>query len=197
MSETGHMVDTKLTKSAGEHWVCSMLSRMNWAVALTRDGLERTDILAVQTSGERRVAEIQVKTANDTGSKTSWPITTKSQSIALTDREWFVFVWLSGTRIVSPRAFIVPRNVVSAAAWIQHQAWLTDPSASAGKRNAPVDRARITMPTWAGYEDRWDLLDSSADDAPVLLPPGMRAQALLDRVGLPAGHPWEVELPDW
>ncbi|WP_146076512.1 hypothetical protein [Rathayibacter sp. AY1A7] len=141
------------------------------------------------------MVEIQVKTANDTGSNTSWPITTKSQSIALTDREWFIFVWLPAKHLVSPRAFVVPRNVLSAAAWIQHQAWLTDPLVPAGKRYAPVDRARFTLPTWAGYEDRWDLLDSSADDAPVLLPPAMRAQALLDRVGLPAVHPWEADLP--
>ncbi|WP_230671716.1 hypothetical protein [Rathayibacter sp. Leaf248] len=191
------MVDTKLTKSAGEHWVCSMLSRLGWAVALTRDGLERTDILAVQTTGERRVVEIQVKTANNTGPNTSWPITTKSRSIALTDREWFVFVWLPAERLAAPRAFVVPREVVSAAAWIQHQAWLTDPLVPTGKRNAPIDRARVSMPTWAGYEDRWDLLEAPTDHAPVLLPPVMRAQSLLDRVGLPPGHPWEVDLPDW
>jgi hypothetical protein len=42
-----------MTKNAGEHWVCSVLSRYGWAAALTRDGLERTDILAVQTEGPR------------------------------------------------------------------------------------------------------------------------------------------------
>jgi hypothetical protein len=36
------MADTKMTKSAGEHWVCSVLARHGWAAALTRDGLERT-----------------------------------------------------------------------------------------------------------------------------------------------------------
>jgi hypothetical protein len=56
------MADTKMTKSAGEHWVCSVLSRYGWAAALTRDGLERTDILAVQTEGSGRQAiEVQVK----------------------------------------------------------------------------------------------------------------------------------------
>ena len=42
-----------MTKSAGEHWVCSVISRRNWGVALTRDGLERTDILAVRTDDSR------------------------------------------------------------------------------------------------------------------------------------------------
>lgn len=54
--------DTKMTKSAGEHWVCSVLARNGWAAALTRDGLERTDILAVQVAADSRTPiEIQVK----------------------------------------------------------------------------------------------------------------------------------------
>ncbi len=57
-----------MTKSAGEHWVCSVLARYGWAPALTRDGLERTDILAVQASGSTRTPiEIQVKALNDVG----------------------------------------------------------------------------------------------------------------------------------
>jgi hypothetical protein len=28
------MPDTKLTKSAGEHWVCSVLARLDWGPAL-------------------------------------------------------------------------------------------------------------------------------------------------------------------
>lgn len=43
------MSDTQMTKSVGEHWVCAELARRGWAPALTRDGLERTDILAVGT----------------------------------------------------------------------------------------------------------------------------------------------------
>lgn len=58
------MADTKLTKSVGEHWACSELARWGWAAALTRDGLERTDLLAVGTHlPDRPTIEIQVKTA--------------------------------------------------------------------------------------------------------------------------------------
>jgi hypothetical protein len=39
-------VDTKLTGSAGEHYVCSMLARYRWAASLNRNGLERSDVLA-------------------------------------------------------------------------------------------------------------------------------------------------------
>ena len=53
--------DTKLTGSAGEHYVCAMLARFGWAASLTRDGLARTDVLAVH-SVPREMIEVQVKT---------------------------------------------------------------------------------------------------------------------------------------
>lgn len=154
------MVDTKLTKSAGEHHVCSVLSRLGWAAALTRDGVERTDILAVSTGEERRVIEVQVKAANGSGPKTSWPLGSKSQMAARSDAEWFVLVALPQDALQPPRSFVVPRNVVAATTWIVHQNWLTDPRAEPGTRNAGVDRARIPLPNWEGYENRWDLRSS-------------------------------------
>lgn len=66
------MVDRKMTKTVGEHWVCAALARHGWAPALTRDGIARTDILAVGTRlAHRPTVEIQVKTASDTGGRTS------------------------------------------------------------------------------------------------------------------------------
>jgi hypothetical protein len=57
-------VDRKMTKSIGEHWTCSELARRGWASTLTRDGIERTDILAVGTLLEERPrVEVQVKSA--------------------------------------------------------------------------------------------------------------------------------------
>ena len=59
------MPDTKMTKTIGEHWVCTTLARLGWAPALTRDAIERTDILAVGTQhADRPRIEIQVKAAN-------------------------------------------------------------------------------------------------------------------------------------
>ena len=87
------MTDTKMTKTAGEHFVCSILARLNWAPALTRDGIARTDILAVGTElPDRPTIEIQVKTANENGQRTNWPINDKAQQLAKSSREWFVFV---------------------------------------------------------------------------------------------------------
>jgi hypothetical protein len=83
------MADTKMTKSAGEHWVCSVLSRYGWASALTRDGLERTDILAVQTEGTgRQTIEVQVKSIRSKDAKGRWQVGVKSQQPALSRPDW-------------------------------------------------------------------------------------------------------------
>ena len=89
------VADYKMTKTVGEHWVCAMLARYGWAPALTRDGIERTDILAVGTHlPDRPTLEIQVKTATDTGERTSWPLGGVTSITAASVHEWFVLVLL-------------------------------------------------------------------------------------------------------
>jgi hypothetical protein len=68
-----------------------MLSRAGWSPALTRDGIARTDILAVATHVETRPAiEIQGKTA--TGSGPKWVLGKNSQDLDRSGREWFVLL---------------------------------------------------------------------------------------------------------
>lgn len=193
------MVDTKQTKTIGEHHVAAELARRGWAPALTRDGLERTDILAVLAEGtERRLVEVQVKAAR--GAKMdsiSWPLGSKSQAPSLHEREYFVMVAIPHDLHDHPRSFVVPRIHVAAAAWIEHMNWLTHPDALPGKRNAPVERSRVLLRTFADYEDRWDLLEVDQSTAPVLLPASFRDLALSDRVGLPPDHEWHEGLPAW
>lgn len=190
------MVDKKLVKSAGEHWVCTVLSGQNWAVALTRDGLERTDILAVHTATRRRI-EVQVKAASHSTAEPQWMLGTKAQQPAVTPDEWFVLVGLPQVSWEAPRSFVVPRDHVAAAAWIRHMDWLTDPDAAPGTRNTPVAQVRAQAWVFEGYEDRWDLLGVPGEAAPVLLPPRFHQLAAGSRVGLPPSHPWREELPDW
>jgi hypothetical protein len=191
------MADTKMTKTIGEHWVCATLARHGWAPALTRDGLERTDILAVSTHLARRTTtEIQVKTARSRGDSTNWLVGTKAQLIAESEHEWFVFVLLPDLPM-TPRAFVVPRNHVSAAAWIGYWDWFRDPAAPAGTRNTPLSMARVYLSTWQDYEDRWDLLGTSTSEVPVLLPRSYRELARKERIGLPVDHPWNDGLPRW
>lgn len=193
------MGDTKQTKTIGEHHVAAELARRGWAPALTRDGLERTDILAVLTeAAERRLVEVQVKAARGPRMDViSWPLGLKSQAPSLHEREYFVMVAIPHHLQESPRSFVVPRVHVAAAAWIEHMNWLTDPDALPGKRNAPVERSRVLLRTFAAYEDRWDLLEVDQSAAPVLLPSNYRTLALSTRVGLPPRHEWREGLPAW
>lgn len=191
------MIDTKQTKSIGEHFVCSMLARHDWAPALTRDGLERTDIIAMRTRDRREVIQVQVKSIRGIGDRVSWPLGFKSQEPSVNDLEWFVLVSIDPNPLAAIRSFVVPRDHVAAAAWISHVNWLTEPGVPPGKRNVGVDRARVHLRTFSRYENRWDLLDRSTVGAPILLPPAYRAYALEERVGLPPGHPWHEALPDW
>lgn len=189
------MADKKLVKSAGEHWVCSVLSRLGWAVALTRDGVARTDILG-EHSMTRRMIAVQVKAASF-GPRLKFFLTGKDCAPAGSDREWYVLVGLAEEAWASPRAFIVPRDHVAAGTWISHMHWQTDPSVPAGTRTSGIDKGRIDDWVFARYEKRWDLLNQPASMVPVMLPPRFRQLALGDRVGLPADHPWHNNMPAW
>lgn len=193
------MADTKQTKTIGEHHAAAELARRGWAPALTRDGLERTDILAVMAgSAERRLVEIQVKAARgERMERISWPLGAKSMQRSAHEREFFIMVAVPADHSARPRSFVVPRIHVAAAAWIAHMNWLTDPDAPAGKRNAPVERSRVNVATFGGYEDRWNLLEGDQSAAPVLLPAEFRDYAQSSRVGLPPGHEWNSDLPVW
>ncbi|QNO38654.1 hypothetical protein H4J02_06595 [Protaetiibacter sp. SSC-01] len=193
------MADTKQTKTIGEHHVASELARRGWAPALTRDGLERTDILAVLAEGDhRRPVEIQVKAARGPKvERISWPLGPKSQGPSRGPHEFFVMVAIPDDLSLPPRDFVVPRIHVAAAAWIEHMDWLTKPGIPAGQRNAPVERARVWMMTLKDYEGRWDLLLDGQDKAPVLLPKHYRDLATDPRVGLPPEHEWREALPSW
>ncbi len=169
-----------------------MLARMGWAASLTRDGLARTDILAVETLGDRRMIEVQVKTVTSG----SWPLGLKGTLPALSEREWYVFVRL-GEFPGRPGTWVVPRDHVAAATWIGHMSWLTDTNAAPGTRNAGIGSARIGPEVFEQYEDAWNLLNASAYEAPVMLPAWMRTAAARPEVGLPDGHPWRDGLPDF
>lgn len=193
------MADTKQTKTIGEHHVAAELARRGWAPAMTRDGIERTDILAVLTNDARRpTVEIQVKAARGPRFEhISWPLGPKAQDPVSAEREFFVFVAIPDDVTAAPRCFVVPRCHVAAAAVIEHMQWLTDPTAKPGTRNVGVERARSTMHTFTHYQDRWDLLELEQHAAPVLLPPEFREWAAREKDWLPKGHPWRKSLPDW
>ena len=193
------MTDKKLTKNAGEHWVCSVLARCGWSAALTRDALERTDILAVHTEGDARTAiEVQVKTATWVDDMERWRLGKNDQKPARSRFEWYALVILRPDAPTSAlRTFFVPRDHVAAAAWIGHRDWLADKSVPPGTRNADMNWSRVKPETFEAYEDGFDWLDTPTDEVPVMLPERYRKLALDPEVGLPDKHPWKTSLPEW
>lgn len=185
------MRDNKQTKSIGEFWTCAELAMRGWDPALTRDGVARTDILAINAENSCQVS-IQVKTT----SGRNWPLNIRKIGLEQQDTEWFVMVKVDRTTH-DVQGFVVPRNHVIAGTWIGHQSWLTDPDAKPGKRNTDISGARMDISIFEGYRDRWDLLDLRTSEAPVLLPHWMHDNAMMERVGLPEGHPWRQNLPLW
>lgn len=137
-----------------------------------------------------------MKTASGLDDRTSWILGTKAQLFAESEHEWFALVMLPPTPM-TPRTFLVPRNHLSAATWVAHQHWRTDPTVPAGRRNAGLAYARINATVWLDYEDRWDLLGIPTSEVPVLLPRWIREWAQEERVGLPPGHCWQDALPTW
>ena len=188
------MADNKLIKSAGEHWVCSVLSRLGWAAALTRDGVERTDILAANLDGKH--ISVQVKTTQE-WKNPKFMFGQKGCEPSRSPQEWFVLVALGRGEWEAPRAFVVPRDHAAAGAWIRHMEWLTNPSVKPGKRNSSLGQNRIDAWMFERYEQRWDLLASEANKVAVLLPPRCRTLATEKRVGLPKDHPWRSRKPKW
>jgi hypothetical protein len=138
--------------------------------------------------------EVQVKTIRSG----NWPLGRKGRLRDLSGREWFVFVKL-GLPPGLPESYVVPRDHVAAATWIGHHAWRTDPEVEPGRRNAPLELARVGVETWVGYRDRWDQLAEETESVPVLLPCWTRDPIELDRIGLPPDHPWNdrQRIPEW
>lgn len=200
--EHDRMADHKMTKSIGEHWACSELARRGWAPALTRDGLARTDILAVGTHlPGRPQIEVQVKSATElkNAQATSWFLGTTGtpKALAHSDREWFILTVIPADPVQPVSGFVVPRDHVVAGTFIAHESWRTDPEATPGTRNKGMDGARVNVAVFAEYRNRWDLLAHPAGKCPVLLPEPFQALAQGTRVGLPEGHPWRDEMPPW
>jgi hypothetical protein len=146
---------------------------------------------------DRPMIEVQVKTATESGRATTFSPGDPTGKHAANDREWFVFVILPLDRAQALHGYVVPRDHAMAATWIVHQNWLTSPDARPGSRNTGIGRSRIEPVVFEGYRDRWDLLDRSTSEVPVMLPARLRERAQEKRVGLPPEHPWSAGLPEW
>ena len=107
----------------------------------------------IKTIGEHWVCATLARYGWAPAEGTNWPLGTKAQFLAKSAYKRFVPMLLPEIPAI-PRAFVVPRDHLSAAAWIGHQSWFTDPSVSPGTRNTGLDQARVSWSVWLSYEDK-------------------------------------------
>lgn len=188
-TEASKRINSKMVGASGEFLVCGMLAQYRWAAAMTRDGIPMTDVLAEHADTGRAIS-VQVKTTWVARGKANWQFGLKDIAQAKSETQWYVLVKLESKEApAEPSFFVVPKDHVAAGVWIVHHDWLTEPSAKPGTRNTSVERARASEYVFGNYKDRWDLLNSNASNAPVLLPKEYRALCQQIRVGLPPAHP--------
>lgn len=165
-------MDTKQVKSAGEHWACSELARRGWAPALTRDDMARADILAmsIRLPG-RPTIQVQVKSATKsaTRNRVSWHLGKTTSGLDESDRAWFMLVVVP--EIPEPLyAYVIPRDHVAAAIYLSQQRLLSESGNPPDSRDGVLDRMRTSETVFEAYRDRWDLLDTSTVEVPIMLP---------------------------
>jgi hypothetical protein len=172
---------TGLTGAAGEYFVAAELSLRGWLATVTIKNAPDTDILA-QKPATGIVVAIQTKTAS---LGNNFQLNRKCEVPARSQNEWYVLVKIreENTR---PSFYIVPRDIMAGAVYAQHLEWLSRPGLT-GTPHKDTERRGIVAAHVAGYEDRWDLLDKPANEAPLLV--DRWYTDCVKKFGLPSGHP--------
>jgi hypothetical protein len=93
-----------------------------------------------------------------------------------------------------PVGFVMARDHAVAGAHIDHSNYIRE---GRGTRTLHMDSSRSGYHVFAGYRDRWDLLDRPTTECPILLPPGFKELACDEEIGAPEGHPWIQGMPPW
>ena len=176
-----------LTGAAGEYFVAAELSLRGWLATVTIKNAPGTDVLAKSLRSGAVVA-IQTKTAS-LGNQ-FW-LSSKCEVPAMSQNEWYVLVKLHKER-TRPSFFVVPTNVVAGAVYAQHREWLSRPGRE-GKPRKDTNMRVMPAKHFLGYEDRWDLLEKPADEAPLLIAEWY-SECVRD-FGLPPGHPGWPSVP--
>jgi hypothetical protein len=89
-----------------------------------------------------------------------------TQDVDRSGREWFVLVTVPPRLPAPAHSFVVPRNHLVAAVWIDHMNWLTMPGVPSGTRNASRKQARVQLSVFQAYEDQWHLLNEETQSTP-------------------------------
>jgi hypothetical protein len=157
-------MDKSLIGAAGEHLVLSRLLARGMLAAQAPRGVRKADILVNHLDGKPPCL-IQVKTRLGVGSRRTWAMNVKHQSI--TDKDLFYcFVDLGED---SPIVFVIPAKKVAAVINESHKKWMATPGKK-GQAHNDNDMRRIgddiavpnlkSAPTgWLDeYLENWELI---------------------------------------
>jgi hypothetical protein len=172
---------TGLTGAAGEYFIAAELSLRGWLATVTIKNAPGVDVLA-QNLGLGVTVAIQTKTAsygND------FQLNAKCEQPSTALNEWYVFVKLHEER-TRPSFYVVPRNIVAGFVYATHREWLSR-AGRGGRAHKDTTKRAAAAKYLGGYEDRWDLLDRPADQAPLLA--DQWYTGCVERFGLPPDHP--------
>jgi hypothetical protein len=175
-------MSTAQTGAAGEFHSAAQLSQRGWATSILLGNAPRTDILA-QHAETGTAISVQSKAANGGG---DFQVGAKGEIPSKPGQsEWFIFIALS-TAEQRPEFFIVPRNVIAAYVWCNHQDWIKKPARD-GKPHQENSMRNVAQQYVSEYEERWDDLLKPPDSIPYLLPDWF--WGWVDDFGVPDGHP--------
>ena len=158
------MTDERIHKqnvgNAGEYYIASRLSALDFTVTITLGRAERYDILAVSPKG--RVVKISVKATQDKNAK-DFPLSVKDENGAADDF-YYAFVKLNGFE-KEPAFWIIPSRIVCPLLKNSHGIWLKTPGRNgrthvgSSMRILPIDvrrtQAALYPPNWAEQVKRY------------------------------------------
>jgi hypothetical protein len=152
-----------LTGAAGEYYVAAELSLLGWLATVTIKNAPGTDVLA-RSLESGRVLAVQTKTK----SGGNFTLTAGDELPTDSDNEWYALVELPEKSLQSqrPTFYLVPRNVVAALIFTQHNEWLATPGRR-GQRHRDNARRVIRPSDVQGYREKWELLHRQTSKVPL------------------------------
>ena len=130
------MIQKQNVGNAGEYYVASRLSALNFVVTITLGRAEKYDILALNYNG--KVFKISVK-STQMENTSGFPLSLKDEN-GQADDFYYAFVRLNGFK-KDPDFWIIPSNVVCPLLKNSHKKWEDTPGKN-GKEHSKLNNMR-------------------------------------------------------
>lgn len=168
-------VDKVRIGATGEFYVAARLAELGWSVGILPPNTADCDLLARRDDVATTQIAVQVKTSVGGA---HYGLHVKKDVIRRGGRdEWFVLVDLDRDRLVPPKYYCVPADIVYVFAWA---GWTAKSKRDAGP-------TKLNFRDFSAYDGRFDLLSRDARSVEWQFTGGL--WDWLGRVGAPEGVP--------